>query len=170
MSKLKTTVTDWLNSVFGGDSLKQISESLTAEQYSQVVQGAENFLNSDGNQEGEGGEDPDGAEDPKNEDPGNTDPSDADLQAQVSALTSQLETANADLAAEKKTHGETSAKLTAAQTALSAALDNNKKLRSAVNPVSDEDLSNKNTEKQTGGLTKTDIAAREAFKNSHPQA
>lgn len=168
MSKLKTTASAWLSKVFG-DSLKPISESLTAEQYSQVVQGAENFLNSEGDEQGDGGEDPDGAEDPKNEDPGSTDPSDTDLQAQVTALTSQLDTVNADLAAEK-THAETSAKLTAAQTALSAALDNNKKLRSAVNPVSDEDLSNKTAEKQTSGLTKTDIAAREAYKKRHPKA
>lgn len=167
MSKFKTTVDAWLQKVFG-DSLKPISENLTAEQYSQVVQGAESFLNSEG--DGQSGEDPEGAEDPKNEDPANTEPSNADLQAQVSALAGQLETANTALANEKKAHEATSTLLTAANAAKSAAEDTVKQLRQAVNPLGNEDLSNQNTEKQAGGVTKTDIAAREAFKNSHPQA
>lgn len=164
MSKLKQTVDGWLQSVFGG-SLKPISESLTTEQYNQVVKDAETFLNAQG-----GETEPGGTEDPKNEDPGNTGPSDTELQNQVNSLTSQLDTANADLAAEKKTHGETFAKLTAVQTALSAALENNKKLRDAVNPLGDEDLSNKDTNNSTANLTKADIEAREEYKKNRSQA
>lgn len=145
---------------------------MNTEQFNQFVSeaGALQPEDSEGTGDGDQGDGPEGGQDPKNSDPAGPGPKDTDLQAQVQALTTKLEVANTALADEKKAHEATSSLLTAAEAAKSAAEANSKKLRQAVNPLSDEDLTNKDPQQQTAGLTKTDIEAREAYKKRHSQA
>ncbi|WP_031527008.1 hypothetical protein [Dyadobacter crusticola] len=178
MSKPKKSAAQWLGDAFK-NSFKAISETLSTEQFNQFVQDAEALQPEDSEETEETEETGSGTEtqqetesgDPQNADPSNSGPTNTDLQAQVKALTTRLEAADAALDSEKKAHEGTTAKLTVAQSALSASEAKYSKLRQAVNPMADEDLSNKETnEKQNAGMTKTDIEAREAYKRNNPQA
>jgi len=150
MSKKAISIGAWLGEFFG-TSHKAISESLSTEDYNQFVSEAEALAQSDQAEAL-------AAANLKN----------TDLEGQMQTLQQKLTDTQTAFNAEKKTHEETSAKLADAQTKLTVAEDNNKKLRDAVNPLGDEDLTNNQGE--NSHLTKTDIEAREAFKKNRPQA
>lgn len=178
MSKPTKSAKQWLGDAFK-NSLKAISEALSTDQYNKFVQDAEALQPEESEETEEADETETGTEtqeeaetgeDPKNADPAKGAPTSADLQAQVTALSARLDVANAALQTEKKAHEGTTTKLTEAQNALSAATANYKKLRQAVNPMSDEDLANKETDNSKAGLTKADIEAREEFKKNRSEA
>jgi hypothetical protein len=171
MSKPKMTVAQWLGDKFK-NSFKTLSETLSTEQFNEFVQEAGALQPDNAEETGEGnqGEGAEGSQDPKNAAPAGPGPESTDLQAQVQALTTKLEVANTALASEKKAHEATTAQLTAANAAKSAAEATSNKLRQAVNPLGNEDLVNQDPEKRNQGLTKTDIEAREAYKKRHSKA
>ena len=161
----------WLADRFK-NSFKTLSETLNTEQFNEFVQEARALQPEDSADGGESdqGAGSEGGQDPQNADPAAPGAKDTDLQAQVQALTTKLEVANTALANEKKAHEATAAQLTAANAAKSAAETTSQKLRQAVHPMADEDLTNKDPQKQSAKLTKTDIEAREAYKKRHPKA
>ncbi|MCE6987489.1 hypothetical protein [Dyadobacter sp. CY323] len=163
MSKKTKSVTAWLSEKFG-ISHKAISESLSAEQYSQFVGEAEKVAADD--LTGEGAEDSEAEKQLENKDADAT--AIKALEGKVTNLEAQLTAANTALEGEKKAHESTSAKLVETEGKLTASEAQKEKLRQAVNPLSDEDLVNKGSE--NNGLTQADIQAREAYKKNNPKA
>lgn len=172
MSKPKKSATQWLGDAFK-NSFKALSEALSPEQFDQFVQDAGALQPEDSEETEESEETETGTEtgeDPQNADPASGGPTDADLKAQVASLTTKLENSTTALNAEKKAHEGTAAKLADAQNALSASQAKYSKLRQAVNPMADEDLTNKENDNSTASLTKADIEAREEFKKNRSEA
>lgn len=165
MSKSKKTVVEWLSGLLGA-SHKTISENLTAEEYNQLVLDAGKFRASE-----EAKQDDDDANEPDDDDDDiiTPDPVDATFEARITALESGFATAKNALKVEKRANKDLSIKLSAAESKvtetenkLAASEEQKKKLRNAVNPLGEQDISN-----QDGGnvgLTQADIDARASFK------
>lgn len=145
MSKPKKGIVAWLSDVFGS-SHKAISENLSAEQYNEFLKQAEKLQPEESEQEEEKPE-------PKN----------LESDQRISELESQLGVAQSELKKEKGVSAAAIGEKNKLQQKLEEAEAKNKKLRQAVNPLGEEDISNQET--NNNGLTQSDIAAREVWKN-----
>lgn len=172
MSKPKKSVGEWLSGLLGA-SHKAVSENLTAEQYSQLVIDAGKFRASqeakeDDDEANETDDEEDQDEESETPDPKNADSKNSSFEARLSALENGLVTAKNALKSEQKAHKATTTKLTETEGKLKLAEAQKGKLRQAVNPLGDEDITNQ--ESQDTGLTKVDIEARESWKKNRSEA
>ncbi|WP_439555059.1 hypothetical protein [Dyadobacter sp.] len=179
MSKPRLSIGAWLDQVFG-KTHKDLSETLSTEQYNDFVKGATSIRGAVDTEEEEtqdtagDGQEVKGSKEAAES---KTEVLDTDLSAKVLALTNQLSEAQSALTTEKEAHAATAGKLTEAEnslkettTKLEASELQKQKLRDAVNPLGDEDLSNKEGTGADAGLTKTDLEAREAHKRNRSEA
>jgi len=166
MSKSKKSVGAWLSDVFG-TSHKAISENLSTEQYNQLVIDAGKFRESEESKQQD--DEADETDEEETTDSEQTDPKNSSFESRLKALETGLVAAQNALKAEKKVSkglttklSEAEIKLTETQTKLATSEEQKTKLRQAVNPLGDEDLTNK--EDSTAGLTQADIEARKSYK------
>lgn len=165
MSKPKTSIGDWLSRTFGS-SYKTISEKLSAEEHDAFVKDAEKLQSDesfDSAQDDGDESDDDGDEstdpDPKSSEKGKG----ADtIEARLTALETSYAASQKALKAEQKTNKTLNSKVTELEGKLKVSEEQKAKLRNAVNPLGDEDVTN--TDAEAAHLTKADIEARENFK------
>ena len=143
MNKPKKGIVAWLSDVFGS-SHKAISENLSAEQYNEFLKQAEKLQ-------------------PEELEKEKTDPKNLESDQRISELEIQLGVAQSELEKEKGISATAIGEQNKLQQKLEEAEAKNKKLRQAVNPLGEEDISNQET--NNNGLTQSDIAAREVWKN-----
>ncbi|GLU54451.1 hypothetical protein Dfri01_39120 [Dyadobacter frigoris] len=175
MSKNKKGIGAWLSDVFG-TSHKSISENLSTEDYNNFVKEAELIRASSKTDDDEDSDDDDDEDpvdkketvDPKNTESKKKDPKNLSMEERIKALESGFDAAQALLKDEQKKSKGLSEKLVEANDKLSASEKQKNKLRNSVNPLADEDITNKDG--QNTGLTKVDIEARESYKKNHSEA
>lgn len=167
MSKPKTSIGDWLSRTFGS-SYKTISEKLSAEEHDAFVKDAEKLQSDD--DEGDDGDesDDDGDEstdpDPKSSEKGKG----ADtIEARLIALETSYAASQKALKAEQKTNKTLNSKVTELEGKLKVSEEQKAKLRNAVNPLGEEDVTNSAGEEEY--LTQADIDARASFNRSNPK-
>lgn len=161
MSKPKRTVGQWLNDVFGL-SHKSISENLSTEQYNQFVAEASKLQSADDSEEEESEEE---SEEEQETGEGKK-AENASLESRVQALESSLKATQANLKAETKAKNNALKQLEETQGKLQQSEDQKKKLRDAVNPLGDEDITNSESQPH---LTNADIEARKSYKQNRSE-
>lgn len=171
MSKPKTSIGNWLSRTFGS-SYKTISEKLTAEEHAEFVKDAEKLQTDDESDDDEDESDDDETEDTADEDTtADPAPTSAEkgkgaptIEARLSALETSYAASQKNLKAEQKTNKSLTSKVTELEGKLQASEEQKKKLRNAVNPLGDEDVTNSAGEEEH--LTQADIDARASFNRS----
>lgn len=161
MSKPKRSVGQWLNDVFGG-SHKSISESLSAEQYNQFVAEASKLQSADGSEE----EESEDSEEEESETGEGKKAENVNLESRVQALETSLKANQAALKAETKAKNVALKQLEETQGKLQQSEEQKKKLRDAVNPLGDEDITDSDSQPH---LTNADIEARKSYKKNRSE-
>lgn len=164
MVKPKKSVVTWLGEIFGA-SHNVVSESLTAEEYNQLVIDAGKYRDSEEakNKDDEADEEEESEEETEEEtsDPKNSDGKANTVEARLNKLEATLKSSQTALKAEQKTNKSLNSKVTELEGKLKVSEEQKTKLRNSVNQLGDEDVTNSAGVEEH--LTQADIEARASW-------